>query len=452
MNTETQASLLAEWLDHPGTPPPEGLDPEVVQAAIALRPELAPAPSVTVDDILAGITSGPFAEAGGSGDSGGPQGRSAELPLDHSPVELQPANSPQIEGVAPVIDLAARRRRRIWGGVGLLAAAALVLVSVGPQLMNQAPDQALVPQDLPGAEEQLTRTAAPPEAEPAPVLGEELVDRQMVNDVARPTGLTGGGERNKVAADPAPAPASAPPAPPQEPSKEAAAPLAPSSSASSYGDVPAASSGSSGSQPVEQSVASASRSGAGSYGQMDLESTAELASEEKGRFKLRSAKSEDAAAVDDNFEYAVEADEPAEPEALPGDLDGLRSAAAPQDYRGGWYLTGLDGAEYDRFEAAIDSAQSQSGGAKTATYAALINDPNPLIGQDMAFRAAVSARATGDNAGALRYLRSGQSRSSMNTAQRANLFYLEGQILEAQGDTSGALAAYRVAANMNQAR
>ena len=70
----------------------------------------------------------------------------------------------------------------------------------------------------------------------------------------------------------------------------------------------------------------------------------------------------------------------------------------------------------------------------------------------MAFRAASAAWASGDATSALRYLSKGQGRSSLNTAQRANLYYLEGQILEAQGDTQGALAAYRVAANLNQAR
>lgn len=443
MNTETQASLLAEWLNHPGTPPPAGLDPDVVQAAIALRPELAPAPTLSVDDILAGITTGPFAEAalGAAGD--GPQGRSAELPLDQAE-ELEPANSPQVEGVAPVIDLASRRRRRVWGGVGLLAAAALVLVSVGPQFLNQAPEEVLAPQALPGAEEQLTR--GPAEPPPAPLQQElnKSLDNvsERPNNVIEPSSAAGGSPPTEAGLDAASTANDA---------KRQAAPLTASSTPSSYGEVSEESEGAADPAPV---VASTGSTRSGSYSQMDLE-TVETATKEKGRFKLRGDKGEaDEAAVADNFEYALddEDDAPAEPEDLPSDLDGLRSAAAPGDYRGGWYLTGLDGADYDRFEAAIDTAQGQSGATKTATYAALIPDPNALIGQDMAFRAAVSARSSGDSASALRYLRAGQARSSMNTAQRANLFYLEGQILEAQGDSSGALAAYRVAANMNQAR
>lgn len=450
MNTETQASLLADWLEQPGTPPPVGLDPDVVQAAIALRPELAPAPSVSLDDILAGVTTGPFAaDSSAAGPVGSePQGRSAELPLDQAPVDLEPANNPQIEGVAPVIDLAARRRRRIWGGVGLLAAAALVLVSVGPQFMNQAPDQALMPTDLPGAEEQMTRSpAAPP---PPAEADNALKDIQATsNDAARrsnaaekPSPVTEALQQELKRETVAPA------------SKAAPAPLTASSSSSSYGDlvensVPSLDDASGG------GMASTGTSSNRSYDQMDLDEVAAESRKESGRFKLRSDKSadaEDAGSVADNFEYEEELDAPSEPEALPGDLDGLRSAAVPRDYRGGWYLTGLDGSDYDRFEAAIDTAAAQSGAAKAQTFAGLIDDPNPRIAQDMAFRAASAARASGDSSTALRYLRSGQSRSSLNTAQRANLYYLEGQILEAQGDTQGALAAYRVAANLNQAR
>lgn len=62
MNTELQAQQLAEWLDnHPENEPPADLDPEVVEALYVLRPDLAPAPRVTVDELLAGLTTGPFA-------------------------------------------------------------------------------------------------------------------------------------------------------------------------------------------------------------------------------------------------------------------------------------------------------------------------------------------------------------------------------------------------------
>ena len=59
MNQEEQAKLLAEWLAHPGESPPDALDTDVVEAMISLRPELAAPPRVSVDDILAGVTTGP---------------------------------------------------------------------------------------------------------------------------------------------------------------------------------------------------------------------------------------------------------------------------------------------------------------------------------------------------------------------------------------------------------
>ena len=63
MSIEQQAEELARWLEaNPGTDPPEGLDPEVLEVVYALRPELAPAPRVTVEDILNSVQSGPLAD------------------------------------------------------------------------------------------------------------------------------------------------------------------------------------------------------------------------------------------------------------------------------------------------------------------------------------------------------------------------------------------------------
>jgi hypothetical protein len=62
MSTENQVQLLMSWLEsHPGELPPEGLEPEVVEAVYVLRPDLAPAPRIGIDDILARVESGPFA-------------------------------------------------------------------------------------------------------------------------------------------------------------------------------------------------------------------------------------------------------------------------------------------------------------------------------------------------------------------------------------------------------
>lgn len=56
------AQALAEWLRAaPGTPPPQSLPIGVVETTYALRPELAPAPRLSIDDVLEGLSDGPLA-------------------------------------------------------------------------------------------------------------------------------------------------------------------------------------------------------------------------------------------------------------------------------------------------------------------------------------------------------------------------------------------------------
>jgi tetratricopeptide (TPR) repeat protein len=102
------ATALQSWIEaEPGTPPPPILPIGIVEATYALRPELAPAPRVSIDDILQSVTTGPLAS---------------------SP-------TPAIAGVDPVISLVDERtKRRWWAGptVGALAVAAIVLVFVQP--------------------------------------------------------------------------------------------------------------------------------------------------------------------------------------------------------------------------------------------------------------------------------------------------------------------------------
>ena len=68
MSETHHAELLATWLqDHPGQEPPASLldgAPDVVEAVYALRPDLAPAARVTIDDVLARVTEGPLAAEG----------------------------------------------------------------------------------------------------------------------------------------------------------------------------------------------------------------------------------------------------------------------------------------------------------------------------------------------------------------------------------------------------
>lgn len=123
MSTEQQAQALADWLEAVGTAPPDALDPDVVEAVVSLRPEHAPAPRVSVDDILAGVRAGPFA----SPEAGPP-------PVDAGEPEL-----------APVIPLWRRPVVLVGGGVAGLGAlavaalAALVWLPLTQGSLNEAP-------------------------------------------------------------------------------------------------------------------------------------------------------------------------------------------------------------------------------------------------------------------------------------------------------------------------
>jgi hypothetical protein len=109
MNEQEHARRLAEWLDAPaGTAPPDGVPPEVAAAVYTLRPDRAPAPRVSLDDVLAGVREGPFATAAAPRDehTGG----------DVVPLRPQPSPPRRAWWASPFV------------GVGLAAAAAAAFV------------------------------------------------------------------------------------------------------------------------------------------------------------------------------------------------------------------------------------------------------------------------------------------------------------------------------------
>ena len=61
MNEEQDAERLARWLEDPSSDPPPELDPEVVGAIYTLSPKHRAAPRLSIEEILAGVTEGPFA-------------------------------------------------------------------------------------------------------------------------------------------------------------------------------------------------------------------------------------------------------------------------------------------------------------------------------------------------------------------------------------------------------
>lgn len=111
------ATRLAGWLDS-GEFPDEAEDPEL-EAVFALRPELAPAPRVSIDDILGAVREGPLAER--------PVG---------APEPTLPASIGELPEPVVVANTVPREHRRLppWflPGAGVLLMAALALLVVLP--------------------------------------------------------------------------------------------------------------------------------------------------------------------------------------------------------------------------------------------------------------------------------------------------------------------------------
>jgi hypothetical protein len=191
MTDEQTARALARWLEQPpGTDPPAELGREVVEAIYALRPDLAPTPRLTADDILATVTKGPLADSTATPSSVGSREGAEVVAFPGDRVE-QPTGESD-----PAI--ATRRSRRVWlwvggtGGVGLALAAAATLALVAlPGLRPERAEEAPVATGLPASGE----VAAP---RPAAELQKEVDAAKMGNQVAAPS---------EPAASPAPPPA-----------------------------------------------------------------------------------------------------------------------------------------------------------------------------------------------------------------------------------------------------
>ena len=232
MNESDQATALANWLEeHPGQRPPPDVDGDVLEALYALRPDLAPAPRLTIDDILGGLSAGPLAPVSaeevedaarlagwldGEGDGAEDEDVRASLfalrpdlapapafdldalvadlragPLADrgggAPVPEDDADDPDGASDANVVALAPRRKPWAWAGpgVGALLVAALALVWVVP-VKDEEPAGFPAPQSssesapassIPEMEEPVA-AADRPEAKTLRAGGDSGVDRQ----------------------------------------------------------------------------------------------------------------------------------------------------------------------------------------------------------------------------------------------------------------------------------
>ncbi len=112
----TVADALRNWLTAgPGTPPPRILPIGVVEATYTLRPEMAPSPTLTIDDILDGVSSGPLAST-------------------PPPLRLHTAAE---NSVSPPLQAPARRWNQTLAGLAVAAIALIVMIPDSATVLSQ---------------------------------------------------------------------------------------------------------------------------------------------------------------------------------------------------------------------------------------------------------------------------------------------------------------------------
>jgi len=485
MNEEKQAKALAAWLEQPERrSAPEDLDPEVLEAVYALRPELAPPPRVNAADILATVTAGPLAPHGGS---------VVDFPVSAS----AGSTSQESENLSSAIAANRPWWRVLAGGgmVGALAAAAVVLMVLSPAL-EQAKDMGLAPaKDKPRSSAKVEPIPVPEAAEPAeeappppPALSQRRPkpapsSSRSTRAVGAKKGLTEEpsqyrseparaarqesrvdllAETDALASEPEaqvasrPASPNAPyyaqeapsPAPEPEPDPEPAPPPEISqtwTSSESIGSADgtiaggAANTGSSGGPGgAAPALADRVRDDAGEgYEVADLDD--DFAFEQQSRPPRKKS----AASNEPNLESEVD----------PADLDLARSDAMPDDL-GGW-RSSVDGVTLARIEEVRSAAEEHARAGRPAVAAETlmpIITPPVRAGQQAAVDATSYALKAGDLRGALELAGRGLALSSANTPERSMLLRLRGDVLRAMGDNDGAESAYAEAVRLNRLR
>jgi hypothetical protein len=142
MNEDKQAAALARWIDSGGRGgPPEDVDLDALEAAFALRPELAPAPDLDLNALFDEVQEGPFANAEPSvGGEVVPFPVPASLPAGHRVTDTS-TSADLLHGLPEATHRPWWRQWATGGVAGTLAAAAAVLIVVSS-------GESLVPNDL----------------------------------------------------------------------------------------------------------------------------------------------------------------------------------------------------------------------------------------------------------------------------------------------------------------
>ena len=464
MNEERQAQLLAEWLEAPeGTPVPEGLDLDVAEAMWVLKPELAPAPRMSSADLLASLDVAPVAAA-------------AAVPASID------------QGEAEVIDFASRRKRRLWYGAGVFAAAAMALIVIVPGA-NQ----------LSGEAGPAMTAAEAPAFAPEPELA-EVADASVEADLAERTVLDELSDIAREAAEEEPVGgdfAQLTPVAKQEP-LPASAPDLPAELAAATSRTRTGATLSLGGADEQAEPSDLDLDGAIVADAADDFAAAPTASFEgwANDTGLGRAEAEPMPEAEEALE-ALEAPEVAY-ELPPEDPYGLVSGDAtasysapkrssssraerkedrnaerededlltsgstsspvpwPADYSASWYRSSLSGELLEQAEAAFSSADSHAAVGRTDAavdaLVALMGTGHVHLAQDAAGRAAQLLQQAGRSDEALAMTRRGRGLSSANSAFLSRLWAIEGSLHQARGDLAQATHAYTTAQNLNAAR
>lgn len=514
MNDQDQAQRLAAWLDDPAEPP-EDLDAEVLAAVSLLRPDLAPAARVSLDDILGSVKEGPFAARAAALGASPPQTTgeghgfpvraesstgTGSTPLREAAPErgtLTPFPSrgtPRVasEPVGRVSPATTRRPRWLYPFIGVAFAAAaatsIVLPLIGDQVTDTFSHVAL--EGSPAAAPPPTTSApdqALPEMAAGPVPTAEIISGGASPSAPPSGGLVGDGRAAAPVTD-VPTPQadvlekSTDAAPAEEVQTVVTTPTASvvggsatggtiaeaaSDEARREGGAAASWAAPSDATVADATVAAPARSYA-AEGYDDVAADEELADLDKGsatKTEKESARKRDTAGKAKAAEPVLAEDEPAQAPVAPAPTTAaatrstVTTGSSALSSRASAIPLDYNPGWYRAYAdlvpiydaAAQDEAQARFADA-VARYRPLFTDGRVDVAQDASWRGARDQMSQGDYSGALATIEAALRRGGGTSVYRVHLLVLKGDILNAQGRGADAARAWAEAATINRGR
>jgi hypothetical protein len=444
------------------------VDPELIGVVYQLRPDRAPKPRVSIEEILAGVKEGPLSvkEPESTSSRGTPGLRNGQGPVSRpgSSTGTSRTKGALPRWVVPVLGI---------GATAALAAMIVIPLAGGLAFKNSSEEvvAAAPPASIPEAaprEPELASTAparAEAPAQPAELAADAIAPNTYKAD---PEGTVSAGPATTVAqgtkSKEAPLTENDAPRTPEESARKGMPPEPPINPPTS----PIASTGGNTElevDPNEQAMAEA-------LGYLEPEAPkaaappiAQTTSVEAGRSAAREEDREDSKPKSRNNTRSAPVAEAVPPAGYSGEdevadaddaLAGAEKKAEssrviwPLDYNESWYAAYPD-------VAAVYAKAAEHEGKKEWTQAAmlyrdLMGDARSFVAQDAAYRCARAWWQGGQSGTALKAIEEGLQKSAANTPYRARLYALKGDILSAQGKTQEAEEARSQAAALNEGR